>query len=145
MRRRIAVVGLVIVAACVVAALALTRGGTHAPRARPPGAGTTETTVDPIAWDADRKAELERRAAAGLAHVLYAKSPGGAVVSAARTATWGAPLARGAHGAAPDRPGRQARAPRPRDAPGDRHARERRHPRRAGLERPQRRRRADPD
>src|SRR3954449_2897225 len=88
MRRRIAVVGLVIVAACVVAALALPRGGTHAPRALTPGAGNTETTVDPIAWDADRKADLERRAAAGLAHVLYAKSPGGAVVSAARAATW---------------------------------------------------------
>src|SRR3954452_4105219 len=88
MRRRIAVVGLVIVAACVVAALALTRGGPDVPRTLTPGAGNTETTVDPIAWDADRKGELERRAAAGLAHVLYAKSPGGAVVSAARTATW---------------------------------------------------------
>src|SRR3954447_8484874 len=88
MRRRIALVGLVIVAAGMLGALVLARGGTDVRRTRTPCAGNTETTVDPIAWDADRKAELERRAAAGLAHVLYAKSPGGAVVSAARTATW---------------------------------------------------------
>src|SRR3954449_10770057 len=88
MRRRLAVVGVVAVAAAVLAVVLLARRGPDVPRTLTPGAGNTETTVDPIAWDADRKAELEGRAAAGLAHVLYAKSPGGAVVSAARTATW---------------------------------------------------------
>jgi hypothetical protein len=88
MRRRLAVVGVVAVAAAVLAVVLLARRGPDVPRTLTPGAGNTGTTVDPIAWDADRKDELERRAAAGLAHVLYAKSPGGAVVSAARTATW---------------------------------------------------------
>src|SRR3954468_11599802 len=88
MRRRLAVVGVVAVAAAVLAVVLLARRGPDVPRTLTPGAGNTETTVDPIAWDADRKDELERRAAGGLAHVLYAKSPGGAVVSAARTATW---------------------------------------------------------
>src|SRR3954466_9357142 len=88
MRWRLAGIGLVAVAAVVLAAVLLSRGDANVPRTLTPGAGNTKTTVDPIAWDADRKAEPERRAAAGLAHVLYAKSPGGAVVSAARTATW---------------------------------------------------------
>lgn len=100
MRRRLAVLGVVVVVAAALAVAMLARGGTRAPRTLTPGAGNTGTTVDPIAWDPHRKAELERRAAAGLAHVLYAKSPGGAIVSAARTATW-RPLidrvARGAH------------------------------------------------
>src|ERR671933_2935995 len=89
MRRRLAVLGVVAVAVDALAVVVLARGGAPgAPRILTPGAGNTETTVDPIAWDPDRKAELERRAAAGLAHVLYAKSPGGVVVSAVRTATW---------------------------------------------------------
>src|SRR3954469_19359136 len=88
MRWRLAGIGLVAVAAVALAAVLLSRGDADVARTLTPGAGNTETTVDPIAWDADRKGELERRAAAGLAHVLYAKSPGGAVVSAARTATW---------------------------------------------------------
>ena len=88
MRRRLAVVGVVTVAVAVLAVALLARGDPGAPRTLTPGAGNTERTVDPIAWDPDRKRELERRAAAGLAHVLYAKSPGGVVVSAVRTATW---------------------------------------------------------
>jgi soluble lytic murein transglycosylase-like protein len=88
MRRRLAVVGVVAVAAAVLAVALLAGGGPAVPRTLTPGAGNTATTVDPIAWDPERKAELERRAAAGLAHVLYAKSPGGVVVSAVRTATW---------------------------------------------------------
>ena len=88
MRRRLAVIGVVAVAVAGLVAVLLARGGAQVPRTLTPGAGNTETTVDPIAWAPGRKTELERRAAAGLAHVLYAKSPGGAIVSAARTATW---------------------------------------------------------
>src|SRR3954469_17973253 len=89
MRRRLLALGLVAAAAVGLAVVVLaTRGGPDAPKTLTPGAGNTETTVDPIAWSAKRRPELERRAAAGLAHVIYAKSPGGAVVSAARTATW---------------------------------------------------------
>jgi hypothetical protein len=40
----------------------------------------------PFAYDAALRADYERRAAAGLSHVLYAKSPGGAFASAQRTA-----------------------------------------------------------
>jgi hypothetical protein len=87
MRRLAAVLGLVAVAAIAVVAVLAGRGG-DAPRALTPGAGDTETTEDPLAWDADRREEFERRAADGLSHVLYAKSPGGAIVSAARTARW---------------------------------------------------------
>jgi soluble lytic murein transglycosylase-like protein len=89
MWRRLLALGLVGVAAAGLAvALLSSRGGPDAPRTLTPGAGNTETTVDPIAWSSKRRGELEQRAAAGLAHVIYAKSPGGAVVSAARTATW---------------------------------------------------------
>src|SRR5919199_2328260 len=88
MRQRVVVLGLVAMAAVAVAVVLLTRGGPHAPRTLTPGAGNTETTVDPLAWSPERRAELERRAAAGLGHVIYAKSPGGAIASAARTAGW---------------------------------------------------------
>src|SRR3954470_18146732 len=88
MRWRVAALGLVAVAAAVVAVVLLSRGGPDVPRTLTPGAGNTERTVDPIAWSAKRRPELERRAAAGLSHVIYAKSPGGAIASAARTAAW---------------------------------------------------------
>ena len=55
-----------------------------------PGRGTTDTTRDPFAYDADRRAEFEARAAAGLSHVLYAKSPGGAAGDRAAGAAAGA-------------------------------------------------------
>jgi soluble lytic murein transglycosylase-like protein len=42
----------------------------------------------PFAYDPDRRSDYERRAAFGLSHVLYAKSPGGVVASAQRTARW---------------------------------------------------------
>jgi hypothetical protein len=86
MRRLGIVLGAFAVAAVVIVLLALR--GEDEPRRLVPGAGNTETTEDPLAWDEDRQEELERRAAAGLSQVLYAKSPGGAIVSAMRTAQW---------------------------------------------------------
>ena len=53
-----------------------------------PGAGTGEGRFDPLAYRAELRGEFERRAAAGLSHVLYAKSPGGVVATARRTAAW---------------------------------------------------------
>jgi hypothetical protein len=43
---------------------------------------------DPFAYDEERKDEFEKRAAAGSAHVLYARSPGGAAATAQRVAHW---------------------------------------------------------
>ena len=57
----------------------------------PPGTQGHEATTeveDPFAWADDRKADFERRAAAGNANVLYRFSPGGAAATARRTAHW---------------------------------------------------------
>ena len=53
-----------------------------------PGAGSTGEHTDPLAYDPAARTDFERRAAAGLSHVLYAKSPGGAAATARRTAAW---------------------------------------------------------
>jgi hypothetical protein len=79
-RRLAAVAALVTVVALVVAVL---HSG-QAPRRLLPGAGNTETTFDPLAFDPDRAEAFERAASAGVAHVLYARSPGGALATAAR-------------------------------------------------------------
>ena len=67
-------------AAGVVVGLLLAPGDeqTLAP-GRGPGA-------DPLAYQSNDEATLQGRAAAGLSHVLYAKSPGGVVATAARVA-----------------------------------------------------------
>jgi hypothetical protein len=59
---------------------------------------------DPFAYDKDRAPQLERRAAAGSSHVLYARSPGGVQASAERTARWLPAIERAAKAArvAPD-------------------------------------------
>jgi hypothetical protein len=89
MRRRLGVLlPLALAVTALVVVLAQRGGEPDVPRTLTPGAGNTETTVDPLAWDPERRAELERRAAAGLSHVLYEKSPGGAILSAVRTARW---------------------------------------------------------
>ncbi len=82
---RLALLTAVIAAAIVVALLARGGGGAdEGPRQLAPGAGSTDTTRDPFAYDADARGEFEARAAAGLSHVLYAKSPGGVVATAER-------------------------------------------------------------
>src|SRR4051812_21558376 len=43
---------------------------------------------DPFRYDPDHRADFEARAAAGNAHVLYARSPFGASATAARVARW---------------------------------------------------------
>ena len=44
--------------------------------------------ADPFLYDEARRADFERRAAAGSSHVLYAKSPGGVLATAQRTAVF---------------------------------------------------------
>jgi len=100
MRRWLGVLGPLALAMAALVVVLVQRGGDpDVPRTLTPGAGNTETTVDPLAWDPDKRTELERRAAAGLSHVLYAKSPGGAVLSAVRTARWRPLVERVARGA----------------------------------------------
>src|SRR4051794_7037400 len=82
---RLRVAALAAAALIVVAVLVVRGGGT--PRTLLPGAARP-TATDPLAWSAGRSADFARRAAEGVAHVLYAKSPGGLVASAQRTATW---------------------------------------------------------
>ncbi len=82
---------LVLAIAIGVGAAVLLRGGDALPEVLG-GADTTTLRpgaepgegFDPLAYDDDRRAEYERRAAAGLSHVLFAKSPGGAVATAER-------------------------------------------------------------
>ena len=81
-----------VLAVLALAAFALVRGGDEEPPRLVPGSGepvgASDDVVDPLAYDEDREAQLAASAARGYAHVLYAKSPGGAVASAARTARW---------------------------------------------------------
>ncbi len=97
MRRSRRVIPFVVfVAALVVVALLLHREDQGLPGnlpgvPTPPGAKTDRERAplpDPFAYDPSRKAEFERRAAAGTSHVLYARSPGGAGITAQRVARW---------------------------------------------------------
>jgi hypothetical protein len=94
----IALVGVILVATGVI-------GGDDGFEAdRIAAAGRDDGADDPFAWEAGRNDDLERRAALGLAHVLYEKSPGGIVASARRTARWRDEVekAAAAHGVDPD-------------------------------------------
>ena len=50
--------------------------------------GGSEGSEDPLAWSPSRSGELAERATMGTSHVIYAKSPGGVVLAAERTAEW---------------------------------------------------------
>ncbi|WP_272475335.1 transglycosylase SLT domain-containing protein [Baekduia alba] len=84
-QRRLALLAAAVVVVAGAVLVLLGRGGeSQGPRRLAPGAGATDTTRDPFAYDAGRQADFETAAAAGLSHVLYAKSPGGAVATAQR-------------------------------------------------------------
>ena len=90
-------------AVCAVAAFLLLRGGgdSSPPRnvplvATPAGATRGAAVEDPFAWTPARSDELAARAAAGTAHVLYTRSPGGAAVSAERVMRYRKPIERAA-------------------------------------------------
>jgi hypothetical protein len=91
-RRRTLVLAAVAVLVVIAAAIALvvsgridlTTGGSTVD-AGSIGAAGSGRGEDPFAYSADRESEFEARAASGLAHVLYAKSPDGVIASARRT------------------------------------------------------------
>jgi Family of unknown function (DUF5715) len=89
--RLVVIAGAALVAA-LFAGLAL-RGDAPAPGVKvvptPPGdQDAGEPIPDPFAYDPDDEEELVRRAAQGTAHILYARSPGGATATAERVARW---------------------------------------------------------
>ena len=59
---------------------------------------------DPLAWSASKGEDLAERATLGTSHVIYAKSPGGVVLAAERTADWRDEIETAAdeHGVDPD-------------------------------------------
>jgi Transglycosylase SLT domain len=63
--------------------------GSSSPAPPPlPGVGRPPRSGDPFAYEAQRQAAYVSRATAGSAHVLFAKSPGGVVATAARVAAF---------------------------------------------------------
>lgn len=80
---------LVLVAATVIllvaVIIAVTRGSAPPPLPLP-GTGTVPRAGDPFAYIPSREADFVARATAGSAHVLFTKSPGGVLATAARVA-----------------------------------------------------------
>jgi hypothetical protein len=86
-RRRLAVVGgalLVIVVLIVV--LSSSGGGSGPPPLPLPGIGQPAKPGDPFAYVSSRESDFVARAIDGSDHVLFVKSPGGALATAARVA-----------------------------------------------------------
>ena len=84
-RGRLALLAAAAALALLVAlAVRLTGGGAEKPVRLVPRADVP--AEDPLAFDPEQAAELEAAATFGFSHVLYAKSPGGVVASARRTA-----------------------------------------------------------
>jgi soluble lytic murein transglycosylase-like protein len=82
-RRRRAAALLVLAAIAAVCFLVIRSGGGDEG-----GYSPVDLKNDPWAYSPDRQGEFEARAAAGHSHVVYAKSPGGIVATAARVARY---------------------------------------------------------
>jgi Transglycosylase SLT domain len=91
-RRRLALAGVALVAlvALIAGAIALaTSGGKSAPPPLPlPGIGRPAKPGDPFAYASGSESNFIARAIAGSEHVLFTKSPGGALATAARVGAW---------------------------------------------------------
>jgi hypothetical protein len=89
-RRRLAVAaGALLLLLIVVVVLLAGSGGKPAPPPLPlPGAGQPAKPGDPFAYVPSRESDFVGRAIAGSEHVLYVKSPGGALATAARVASF---------------------------------------------------------
>jgi transglycosylase-like protein with SLT domain len=88
-RRRLAIAGVVVVALIATAIVLATSGGKSAPPPLPlPGIGQPAKPGDPFAYVPSRESDFVARAIAGSDHVLFTKSPGGALATAARVAAF---------------------------------------------------------
>lgn len=85
-RRRLAGAAAVVAAAGILIAVLASGGGSL--RAPPPGVRQPPFSADPFAYVPSRESAFVARATAGNAHVLFFKSPGGAMATAARVARW---------------------------------------------------------
>ncbi len=94
---RLRLLVLLLVAALAIALGVIVLGGSGSDRLAP-GIGASGDGNDPLAYREEDREELERQAAAGLSHVLFAKSPGGAVATAERVARWRTLIERTAEG-----------------------------------------------
>jgi hypothetical protein len=108
-RRPLLLAGALFFAAIAIAVLvaALLSGGSGDDRSldqRIADLATAEGDADPFAYTDGRHDDFVARATLGYSHVLYAKSPGGIVASARRTARWRPLIERAAkaHGVDPD-------------------------------------------
>jgi hypothetical protein len=75
--RRLTLIAILLAAAGLAAFVLLRDDG-------PPAWSPLDIEGDPYAYERDREAEFEQRAAAGHSHVVYAKSPGGVLATARR-------------------------------------------------------------
>ncbi len=89
-RGRLAVAGVGLVLLIAVATVALTASGDKSgpPPLPLPGIGQPAKAGDPFAYVASRESDFVTRAIDGTDHVLFVKSPGGAVATAARVAAF---------------------------------------------------------
>jgi hypothetical protein len=86
-RRRRVVAGASFAVAVLVAVILIVSGGQSAPPPLPlPGIGQPAKPGDPVAYVPARESDFVARAVAGSQHVLFVKSPGGALATAARVA-----------------------------------------------------------
>jgi hypothetical protein len=85
-RVRLALAGSTLTLLIAVIVAAIDSGGPSGPQL--PGTSLHAPSGDPFAYRASAQASFQARATAGSAHVLFAKSPGGAVATAARVATF---------------------------------------------------------
>ena len=88
MRRRPLAAAAALALVAILVAVLLRDGGDGSPDPPLSGPAVADATLRVLDYEPAQRAWYEKRAAAGLSHVLYAKSPGGAVASAARTLRW---------------------------------------------------------
>jgi Transglycosylase SLT domain len=89
-RRRLAIAGgaLAALIALTVAAILILTPGKGGPPLPLPGLGQPAKPGDPFAYVSSRESDFVARATAGSAHVLFVKSPGGVLATAARVAAF---------------------------------------------------------
>src|SRR5260221_12783777 len=85
-RVRLALAGSTLILLIAVIVAAIDSGGPSQPKLQ--GTSLHAPSGDPFVYRASAEASFETRATAGSAHVLFAKSPGGALATAARVAAF---------------------------------------------------------